>query len=101
VSRPLTEEEVRQRFLDNVRALVQHWERNPKVEDRCSGVAFSILALLDGCSGFPACKVIPSPHESDKEFNESNGDNWFPEGVDIAGSLHEEFYKPSISAVKG
>jgi hypothetical protein len=101
--RQLTTEEVRDRFLAHVRSMVAYWERvevRPlTTRERLDGLAFSILAALDGASEMPGFIVAPCPHPSDRAFHESEGDNWYPEnrsGVvecDIAGSLHERYGK--------
>jgi hypothetical protein len=99
--RVYTEEEVRKMFLEHVWTLVQFWEnesRQPDVRAKLGGLAFSILATLDGSSiGIPAFIVAPHPHPSDKAFHSDEGRNYFPENhkakvQDIAGSLHEEFH---------
>lgn len=95
--RELTEEECRTAFIEHVRALVDYWSdddaRKGDLHSRLSGLAHSILAAIDGCAFLPAFELKTLPHESDKEYNESNGDNWWPTGTDIAGGLHELLYK--------
>lgn len=100
--REWTEDEIRERLLRHVWDMVEYWADRPgkPIEERLSGLAFSILAALDGCAmAIPAFIVAPCPHESDKDFNRSNGDNWYPENhkakvkADIGGSLHELFHK--------
>jgi hypothetical protein len=107
--RPLTEDEVRERFLAQVWVDIREWEKYPDktVRERLEGAAFSILASLDGASiGLPRFSVSPSPHESDKQFSIENGIDWWSndkskvmKGVwwpetdcDISGGLHELFY---------
>jgi hypothetical protein len=94
--RAYTEGEVRAMFIYRMRDIAKYWaesSRNQTVEDRCSGVVFSILALLDGVNGgLPGFKLIPCPHESDEEYLKQRGENWFPDDVDIAGELHDMFY---------
>jgi hypothetical protein len=93
--RALTAEEVRARFLDLVHSYVRYWDQEVEGQDtreRLEGLAFSILVILDGGSvSLPAFAVTPAPHPSDEEFHRSRGEDWFPEGVDIAGDLHHEF----------
>ncbi len=106
----LTTEEVRERFLDHVRTMVHYWEtvsmkqrelvNETELHARLSGVAFSILVLLDGGTRLPGFIVAPVPHESDKAFHQNEGSDWYPENhriegqvqADIAGCLHELFY---------
>lgn len=96
-SRAYTMEEVREKFLAHVREMVLYWEREdrkPDVHDKLSGLAFSILSALDGCSGdIPGFQVIPSAHPDDRKYHEERGENWYPDDCDIAGGLHEHFYK--------
>ena len=55
-------------------------------------------AMIDGASPtLPGFLLIPDPHPDDKAYRRDRGENWYPEaaeGIDIAGSLHEEFYNP-------
>ncbi len=91
-----TEEEIRKKFLDMVRSTVEYWATLPEktVEGRLNGLAFSLLAMLDGCSaGFPGCKVIPIPHHSDKNYCLTRGEKYIPRNIDIAGHLHEQYYE--------
>lgn len=94
--RVYTKDEVRDKFLEHVRDMANYWATTPQggtVQERCEGVAFSILAMLDGNSGaLPGFEVIPHPHPTDKEYHKSAGENWFPDDCDIAGALHEKFY---------
>lgn len=98
--RVCTEEECRERLLKTVWAYVDFWAketRQPMVRDKLAGLAFSLLAMLDGCNaGLPGFTICPSPHPDDKEYHRERGENWWPtdeDAVDIAGSLHELFYK--------
>lgn len=106
--RVYTKEEVRKMFLDHVRDLVRYWSRTPlpvgtpgetDVERRVSGVAFSILSTLDGCSMvLPGFVVAPCPNAENKQYHKDEGSNWFPENhksrikCDIGGGLHEHFH---------
>ncbi len=102
--RAYTKEEIRKQFLEHIQGMLRYWEttelRSPHFDPaketemhyRMSGLAFSILAAIDGSAmALPAFKLIAAPHEDDKEFNRSEGENWYPEDVDIAGCLHEEW----------
>lgn len=95
--RAYTSEEIRDVVLEEVRQIARHWA-DPKLDrdllGRCNGVAFSILALLDGCSiGIPAIDLVIQPHEGDKDHNIRNGDNWFEPGTVIDDGLHDHYYK--------
>lgn len=99
----MTTDECREAFLQHIAATVQTWAndpRTPSVQGKLDGLAFSILAALDGSSaGLPAFIVAPQPHPDDKEFNRSEGMNWWPENheskvkADLAGSLHEHWHE--------
>ena len=86
-------------FLDQVRVLVNYWtnSNDGDVKNKVEGVAFSILSAIDGSGELPGFMLAPRPHESDKEYYIENCENYFPTAPDvdsdIAGSLHEEFYK--------
>jgi hypothetical protein len=104
--RELTEEEVRERFLDHLWVMIDYWaaegerDRKPR-RDSLEGLAFSLLAALDGeAADLPGFIVAPHPHPDDKAFRRDNGEDWFPSNhkldskikADIAGVLHELFY---------
>ena len=103
MARELTENEVRDRLLKQIWATVEYWEKESRAtetRDKLSGLAFSILAMLDGSNiNIPAFVVAPRPHQDDKDYNKERGENWFPENhkakiaCDIGGSLHEYFHK--------
>jgi len=89
-------------LLDHVWGMIDYWDKlepmpagaeEPRTQkDRMSGLAFSILSMLDGSSmDIPAFLVTPMPHESDKEYHQEEGTNWFPEDQPDLGMLHEHF----------
>lgn len=97
-SRAYTEEEIRDQFLRHVRTLSRYWagldgsnvEEDRSTEDRLDGLAFSILAAIDGSSTWlPGFKLIPNPHPDDKAYHKERDENYYPDDVDIAGGLHE------------
>lgn len=101
-SREFTEEETRNAFLHHIRELVDYWDAADKetTKEKLNGLAFSILVALDGESlALPAFIVAPSPHEEDKQYCIDNNENYYSENhnsdvkCDIAGSLHDQFYK--------
>jgi len=102
MSKEKTVDEIREEFLAHVRVLIDYWDTvggvdAPKTQkDRLAGLAFSIMSTLDGCSmDVPGFLVIPNVHESDKQFNIDNGEDWYPktpdidDACDIGGCLHE------------
>lgn len=98
--RAYTENEVRNKLLDEIWMLIDYWHNAERSDrERMEGLAFSILSALDGASlGLPKFIVAPDPHPHDKGWNQSEGENYFPENYalpihcDIAGGLHELFY---------
>jgi hypothetical protein len=102
MSREKTEEEVRNEFLNHIRHLVKYWNTidDRPSEEKLNGLAFSILAALDGgAGGLCGFIVAPNTHEDDKQYHIDEGRNYYPENhnsdvkCDIAGSLHEFYYK--------
>lgn len=96
--RALTEDEIREQFLQHVKMMVRYWAgegnsnvpEDSTVKDRLDGLAFSLLALLDGSAiDLPGFKVIANPHPDDEAFHRERGENFYPTDVDIAGYLHE------------
>jgi hypothetical protein len=100
--RPYTQEEAQKEFLDHIKMLVNYWSKIDETKKEClSGLAFSILSMLDGCTNLPAYEVIPIPHPDDKQYKIENEENYYepvdlPENIiTIHGGhmLHEIFYK--------
>ena len=89
-----TREEIRDQFLDTVRCYVKIWHNEPTLteEEKLNGLAFSMLAFIDGGTNMPCFKLIADTHPSDKQYNIDNGEKYYPEDCDIAGDLHEHFY---------
>ena len=97
-ARAKTKKEAQQEFLNHVHDVSDYWASLPdKIpQERCDGVAFSILVMLDGESmGLPAMDISLSPHPSNKEFLKSQGENWFECGMVINDdcALHELYFK--------
>lgn len=95
-SRELTAAEVREQFLQQVRCVTQYWSELPDISDqeRCEGVAFSILNIIDGFSCLPSFDLVVRPHHYDKQFHINEGENYYPDGVVINECmLHEHFFK--------
>lgn len=92
--RAKTSEEIREEFLLSVKDSVSLWGNCEGKSDleKCEGVAFSILALIDGVGMMPALKLVVDPHPDDKEFLQKEGENWYEPGTVINDcSLHDEF----------
>ena len=88
-----TQAEVKKEFIGNVQAIVNYWNSAPDLSDRCHGVAFSILNLIDGYRGMPSIDLVLRPHTEDKEFSIENGEKYYQDGMVINNDamLHEEF----------
>jgi hypothetical protein len=104
LSREFTVEEIRDEFLNHLVVLVDYWyDLDKPKRESMEGLLFSVLATLDGVSGFmPGYIVAPSTHEDDKQYHIDNGSNYYPQNhesdvkADIGGSLHEligRYYK--------
>ncbi len=101
--RELTENEVRDRFLRHVWGAVREWQceaRRPTAAGKLEGLAFTLLAMLDGSNmTLPKFIVAPDPHASDRPFLAERGENYFPENADtvvycdLGGSLHDHFHR--------
>jgi hypothetical protein len=99
--REYTEEEVCRQFLETVWTYIDYWHNLPDktCRGKLEGLAFSLMAILDGVSSLPSFVVAPVPHPGDKKYNKEEGENWYPQNhesdvvCDISGSLHDEFHK--------
>lgn len=91
--RAYTVDETQEMFIDYIKHLVEYWNENNGTKREClEGLAFSILTMLDGEAGaLPGFKVMPYPHEDDKEYYILKGENYFNPNIDIAGILHDVF----------
>jgi hypothetical protein len=96
VARAKTKEETRDEFLRHIKYLVRYWAKasGPQtIEDRCDGVAFSILACIDGCTEVPAMTLRVNVHPSDRAYRRQAGENWHRQGIAINDDceLHEVY----------
>ena len=102
--RAKTVKETREEFLRAIRGIAKYWgetdTRPMSAQERCDGVAFSILVLLDGGTlGFPAVDMYPAPHEDDQKYHEKHGENWFNPDVAFNNcQLHEFFHNKEHDA---
>lgn len=78
----MSKQEITKEFLEHIKhGIVEYWSNLSDKTDleKCDGVVFSILTLLDGYSGgMPAYEVKPLDEAGQA-------------GEDIAGSLHEQY----------
>lgn len=93
--RVYTPDEVRDMLMDYIWGTVDYWDTVEGERDqrsRLAGLAFTLLSTLDGCSAeLPGFLVTPMPHETDKDYHQEEGQNWFPEDKPDLGMLHEYF----------
>lgn len=90
MSREKTKTEVQQDFIDRIWYLIEYWEKESRAKtsrDKLEGLAHSILNTLDGCSMLPGFAIIPNPHPDDKQYYIENGEDWYPDNIDIGGEL--------------
>lgn len=96
-----TADEALSHYMDHVRAMVKYWAHLPEIdqatgramtiEDRCEGVAFSILTMIDGCSALPGLNLTLDPHPDDKAHHIAEGNQYYQPDMCINGevSMHE------------
>ena len=90
-SRAITKEEAREVFLSHVQSISKYWAGLPDQTDqeRCDGVAFSILCIFDGVSGgLPAFDAVIRPHPEDKQYNTDIDENYYENGMAINDDVH-------------
>lgn len=90
---------LRDELLAHIRATARYWATLPDfdpstgntltVEDRCNGLAFSILTALDGCSSLPAFDLVAEVYLG-PEDDDGDGPS---EVVTISEMLHEHYYQ--------
>jgi len=94
-----TKEEVRAMVLDMVRGYASYWANEDRVkteQERCDGLAFSIMNIFDGTTAaLPAFDIVARPHPDDKEYCISQGEKYFPDGMAINDDcmLHEMYHR--------
>lgn len=104
MSREKTTDEIQAEFVEHVRDSITYWDSLPNItiREKLNGLAFSILVAIDGeADALPSFILAPRPHPEDKEFHIQKGNNFYPENhllddeikCDIAGDLHEIFYR--------
>lgn len=104
MSREYTTDEVRSKFLEHIRLMIDYWDNLPEKspKEKLEGLAFSICVTLDGGSAnLPGFIVSPVSSKEDVVFYKGNGENYYPLDdkthsklkCDIAGVLHEMLYR--------
>ena len=100
MSKKLNEQEVQERFLNHVRFMVEYWGEglDEVAKSKLSGLAFSILSAIDGCSSdLPPFILAPLCTKEDVKFYKEQDMDYYPISpkveCDIAATLHENFHK--------
>lgn len=97
MSKEITAEQVREQVLSHLRHLASYWsslqDKTPK--ERCEGMVFSMLTMIDGCSGLPSFDLVVRPHPDDKQFHIDEGEDYYADGQVINRDvhLHDLFFK--------
>jgi len=97
MSKPITKEQSRDQLLGAIKCLASYWGRVGKTpKEAAEGMAFSMLNIFDGTAGTFDCAVdlVLRPHPEDKEFRESEGQDYFVDGqvINEGCHLHDMFY---------
>jgi hypothetical protein len=110
--REMTKDESVDKLLNQLATLSHYWatlKPNPnsplesdRVEktplERCNGLVFSILAMIDGSNiGLPAFDLVPVQPEDDKEFLIARGEHYWPtHAINDDTHLHDRWHKYEI-----
>lgn len=100
MSKPISKEQLRENLLKQVRMYAHTWASYPDKtpQERCDGVAFSILALLDGSDiELPTFDLVARPHPDDKAYQQKRREDWVVDGQVINDDvhLHDMYYDRS------
>jgi len=89
-----TEEKVRDEFIGSIKNLVSYWSTVENISDRekCDGVAFSILTLMDGCSDMCGIDLVLRPCPEDKAYHKDLDEDWYEDGMVINNDMLHDFW---------
>lgn len=94
--RAYTDQEVAKQIVEAFAHNAEYWAKTPSggtVEERCHGLAFSLLSTLDGSSlNLPAIDLVPAPHPDDKEWHISRNENYYDPNTVVSFALHEMYH---------
>lgn len=99
MSRPHTPAEARNMFLAQIAAYASYWggQHSMPVQQRISGLAFSILNIIDGgAMGFPASiDLVLRVNPEDKPYLKARGENWLADHqiINDGPDLHELWFE--------
>lgn len=92
-------EEVREQVIEHVSRMVDYWAKLPglSVEDRCEGVAFSLLTMIDGAAAVPHLSLVVSG-----DYEGDPGEQGYAAGTVINADcdLHD-VYMEAVRKAKG
>lgn len=92
MSREFTKEEVRDQVLKHVKTMVAYWSAiDLPPADKCDGIAFSILTMIDGVASVPPLSLWVDTSEEWQQECKENGEDYYPLKVCINDDvmLHE------------
>lgn len=96
MSKAKTVDQVREELLGHIRMIARYWAELPNKtpQERCDGLAFSMLNIFDGNTlPLPAMDICLAPHPSDKDYNIEEGEDWYEPGMVINDcQLHEHYF---------
>lgn len=97
-TRAITKEELREQILNQMRVYAREWAALPNKteQERCDGLAFSILNIFDGTTAaLPAFDIVARPHPDDKRYYQENGENYIEDGTILNDDcmLHDLYYR--------
>ncbi|HCA5183278.1 TPA: hypothetical protein MW242_002910 [Acinetobacter baumannii] len=89
-----TKEDLRADFIEAMKNTACYWANLPDLSERerCDGVIFSVMNILDGSGSFPcAIDLVLRPHPEDKQFSIDEGEDYILDGTVINDDvmLHE------------
>lgn len=92
MSREFTKEEVREQVLKHVKTMVAYWSSlDLPPADKCDGIAFSILTMIDGVASVPPLSLWVETSEEWQQDSKNRGEDYYPLKVCINDDvmLHE------------
>ena len=76
--------------------IAKYWAELPSKtpQERCDGLAFSILNIIDGNTmKLPSMDINLAPHPEDREYHIELGENWYEPGMLVNDcQLHEHYF---------
>jgi len=91
--RQYTSDEIRDQFLESIWMAVDEWAKTTHAHDerdRCSGLAHSILTIIDGLDGGfrSGFHLVPTGHYTNPSHWRGQGKNWWPVNDDFDIEKH-------------